>query len=105
MKKIIENIWFEFEEWAGGYDENDGNAIVHFELNDGTKWCAEFFTYQNLVSLSNKNKETGECLSGAYFYVDKPIFILKMNKELILSVLNEIIKTEPDLDDVFEKIE
>ena len=53
----IKNIWFEFEEWTGNYDENDENADVHFELDDGRKWCSEFFTYQNLISLSNKIKK------------------------------------------------
>lgn len=99
----IRNIWFEFEEWKDNYDENDENADVHFELDDGTKWCAEFFTYQNLISLSKKNQETGECLAGEYFYADKPIFISKMNKELISSVLNDIIKTAPDLEAVFTR--
>lgn len=100
----IRKLWFEFEEWADGYDRNDENADVHFELNDGTRWCASFFTYQNLLSQSRKNQATGECLSGQYFYADKPIFISEMNKELIVSVLNDIIRTETDLSCVFTEI-
>ena len=79
----IKNIWFEFEVWEDGYNEDDENSDVCFELSDGTKWCATFITFQNLLSLSKKNQKTGECLSGQYFYADKPIFISKMNKELI----------------------
>lgn len=100
----IKNIWFEFEEWADGYDEYDENSDVHFELSDETKWCAAFYTYQNLLSISKKNQATGECLAGQYFYADKPIFISKMNKELIISTLNDIIKSEKDLSCVFTRV-
>ena len=100
----IKKIWFEFEEWQNGYSELDENSDVHFELDDGSKWCAEFFTFQNLISISNKNQNTGEYLGGQYFYSDKPIFISKMNKEVIISVLNDIICNESDLSAVFTKI-
>lgn len=101
----IRNIWFEFEMWEDGFDEYDENSDVHFELSDGTKWCATFITYKNLLSLSKKNQVTGECLSGQYFYADKPIFISKMSKELIISVLGHIIQTEKDLTCAFTRIE
>ena len=101
----IKNIWFEFEEWQDGYDEDDENADVRFELSDGTKWCAQFVTYRNLISLSKKNQETGECLCGKYFYADKPIFVSKMSRELIISVINDIVRHESDLTCVFTRIE
>lgn len=101
----IKNIWFEFEVWADGYNENDENSDIYFELSDGTKWCATFITYQNLLSISKKNYTTGEYLSGQYFYADKPIFISKMSKELIISVLNHIIQTETDLTCAFTRID
>ncbi|MDE7364905.1 MAG: hypothetical protein K2N27_08525, partial [Ruminococcus sp.] len=61
-------------------------------------------TYQNLFNLSKKNQLTGEYRSGQYFYADKPIFISKMSKQLIISVLNDIIQTETDLSCAFTKI-
>lgn len=100
----IKNIWYEFEVWADGYDEYDENADVIFELNDGTKWCAMFFTYRNLLSLSKKNQATGELLSGKYFLADKPVFISEMKKDIIIAVINDIIKTEKDLSCVFTKV-
>ena len=101
---IIAKIWFEFDEWLDKYDEDDVNADVYFELTDGTKWCASLYTYQNIFSLSEKNCNTGENLSGKYFIADKPIFISAMNKELIISVLNDIIANETDLSSVFTKV-
>lgn len=100
----IKNIWYEFETWADGYDEYDENSDVVFELSDGTKWCATFFTYKNLLSISKKNQVTGEFLSGRYFLADKPVFISEMKKDTIISVLNDIIRTEKDLSRVFTRI-
>ena len=105
QERIITDIWYEFEQWSGGYDENDCNSDVVFELSDGSRWVATFYTYQNLNSIANKNKTTGECLCGEYFYADKPIFISKMKKEIIISVLNDIISHETDLSYVFGRIE
>ena len=101
---MITKIWFEFDEWTDKHDEDDENADVHFELADGSKWCASFYTYRNLFSLSEKNRNTGENLSGKYFIADKPIFISSINKELIISVLNDIIANETDLSSVFTKV-
>lgn len=101
----IKSIWFEFEEWEEMYDEMDENTDVHFELTDGTKWCATFFTYQNLLSISKKNQETGECLSGEYFYAHKPIFISKITRECILRVIENIIREEVDLEVIFIRLE
>lgn len=100
----IKSIWYEFEEWADGYDEHDTNSDVVFELSDGTKWCATFFTYQNLLSLSRKNHTTGEFLSGRYFLADKPVFISEMKKDIIISVIDDIIRTEKDLSCVFTEV-
>ena len=100
----ITKIWFEFDEWSNKYDEEDANSDVHFELTDGSKWCASLYTYRNIFSLSEKNRNTGESLSGKYFIADKSIFISSLNKELIISVINDIIANETDLSSVFTKI-
>lgn len=100
----IKSIWYEFEEWVDGYDEHDANSNVVFELSDGTKWCAAFFTYQNLLGLSRKNQSTGEFLSGKYFVAEKPVFISEMKKDVIISVIDDIIRTETDLSCVFTEV-
>ncbi|MDE7138780.1 MAG: hypothetical protein K2O29_10065, partial [Ruminococcus sp.] len=70
----------------------------------GTKWCATFFTYKNLLSISKENRVTGELLSGRYFLADKPVFISEMKKDTIIFVLKDIIRTERDLSSVFTRI-
>lgn len=105
VKKMkIKNIWFEFEEWNEKIDVYDSNSDVIFELSDGSKWCATFFTYKNLYNLAEKNRKTGECLSGQYFYADKPIFISEMKKETIISAIEDIINSNENISDVFTKI-
>jgi len=100
----IRNIWFEFDEWAEPFDERDVNADVHFDLPDGTRWCASFFTYQNILTLAAKNQQTGECLSGQYFYADKPIFIDRMRKDSIIAAICDILKEGTPPDNAFTKV-
>ena len=99
----IKSIWYEFDSWAGGYDESDENFDVRFELEDGTCWCATFYTYKNLISLSEKNKATGELLEGQYFCAGKPVFISRVDKELIEAVLEDILKDAADPEEYFTR--
>ena len=90
----ITSIWYEADEWAELFSENDDNMDVIFTLSDGTKWIASFFTYRNILSLARKNKETGECLNGLYFCAADMILIEKLTKDNIQRVLDEILKKE-----------
>jgi len=56
---LIKSIWIEAEEWENGWNEENSNTDVSFELSDGTEWGATFFTYKNILSLAEKNKKTG----------------------------------------------
>ncbi|MBQ9746243.1 MAG: hypothetical protein IJW21_05420 [Clostridia bacterium] len=101
MKKSDERklagIWFEFDEWCEGYSEDDENADVIFELSDGSRYCATFFTYKNLHTLAQRARATGENLFGTYFCAEKPVFIERMNKQTILAVIHDIMsKGETD---------
>ena len=91
-KTQITSIWYESDEWAEPYDENDSNMDVIFALSDGTKWIVTFFTYQNILSLSRKNKTTGECLKGLYFCATDMVLIETLTKDNVVNVLNEMIR-------------
>ncbi len=86
----ITSIWYEFEEWTS-YNESDENSDVIFELDNGSKWVVSFFTYQNVLTLRDKNKQTGESLNGRYFSSTDMVLIEKMNKSLIIEVITEMI--------------
>lgn len=98
------DIWFEFEEWAEGFNEKDENTDVIFQLSDGALYCGTFFTYENLFSQARKNRATGEFLFGKYFCVDKPVFIEKIGKHEIISVINDLI-AKGEIDTAFTRID
>ena len=87
----IEKIWYEFLETQDSVDRFDCNSDVIFELNDGSKWAATFFTYQNIETLRKKNQLSGECLNGTYFCAADMILISEMSEEIIKSVLQELL--------------
>ena len=100
----LADIMFEFDNWREGHDELDENADVIFKLSDGSTYCGTLFTYQNLLTLAKRNRVSGECLFGKYFYCDKPVFIEKMEKQTIISVIKDIIE-RGEVDLAFTRID
>lgn len=88
---MIKSIWYEFDNWSGPLDELDNNSDVIFELEDGSKWSASFFTYPNIKTLQKKNQTTEECLSGCYFCATDMILISDLRKETILNVIQHLL--------------
>ena len=89
----IKSIWFEFLESQDSIDRFDSNSDVVFELNDGSRWGATFFTYQNIETLRKKNQQSGECLNGSYFCAEAMILVSEMSKEVIGAVLQEMLSS------------
>ena len=90
-ENAITNIWFEFTIAHGPIDRYDCNSDVIFELNDGSKWAATFFTYKNIDTLRKKNQLSGECLNGTYFCATGMILVSEMSEEVIRAVLQEML--------------
>ena len=89
MKETVSNIWIEAEEWAPGqWTPDDDNTDVVVTLSDGSKWVASFFSYKNICSLSKNNRETGECLSGKYFWASDMILADEVSRERIEEILD-----------------
>jgi len=92
MKGMEYSIWIEAEEWAeGNWNIYDGNtdAIVAFE--DGSRWAGSFFTYKNIQTLADKNKQTGECLQGRYFWGSDMILVDECSRHRIEEVIEYLI--------------
>ena len=89
----IKSIWFEFLESQDSIDRFDSNSDVVFELNDGSRWGATFFTYQNIETLRKKNQRSGECLNGSYFCAEAMILVSEMSEEVIGAVLQEMLSS------------
>lgn len=93
QERAIKSIWFEFLESQDSIDRFDSNSDVVFELNDGSRWGATFFTYQNIETLRKKNQQSGECLNGSYFCAEAMILVSEMSKEVIGAVLQEMLSS------------
>jgi hypothetical protein len=104
-RNYIKEIWLEAEQWADGeWDLHDGNSDVIVTFENSEKWVASFFTYRNVHSLVEKNKLSGECLSGAYFWATDMILVDELSRSRIESVINELIR-EGQFETAFDKIE
>ena len=102
----IKDIWIETEEKStiqGGVTKVNDNSDVIVTFENGDKYIASFFTYDNIEWLRQKNKKTGECLNGKYFFATDLILIDKLNREEILKVINHLIK-EDEFTTCFDKI-
>jgi len=87
-------IEIDAELWAPGeWNPLDDNTDVEVRFADGSLWSASFFTYKNLLTLENKNRATGECLSGQYFWSTRMILIDEVSRKRIEQVVAELIRT------------
>lgn len=106
MKKDDQSytIWIEAEEWVSGeWIPEDANTDVMVTWADGSRWVASFFSYKNIQTLTQKNKRTGECLSGAYFWSSDMLLIEKVSRQRIEEVIDYLIK-ENEFETVFTQL-
>lgn len=102
----IKSVWIGSEEKEaiqGAKAELNDNSDVIVTFENGEKYIATFFTYKNIEWLKKKNKKTGECLNGKYFFATDLILIDRLNREEILKVINDLINQE-EFTAAFEKI-
>jgi hypothetical protein len=115
VKKRRKHIWIEAEEWAEGeWNIEDVNLDVIVTLSDRSKWIASFFTYKNIQTLREKNRLTGECMLGAYYWASDMVLIDTASRERILEVIDYLLENdefvsiftrypdvEPEEDDIY----
>ncbi len=98
------NVWIEAEEWAvGEWDIHNGNTDVIVEFDNKKRWVASFFTYSNISELVEKNKITGECLNGKYFWASDMILVNEVSRERIQEVIQFLIN-EGEFESIFKII-
>ncbi len=106
MKKDDQSylIWIEAEEWASGsWTPDNANTDVIVTWADGSRWVASFFSYKNIQTLTQKNKRTGECLSGAYFWSSNMFLIDEVSRQRIEEVIAQLLK-ENDFEAIFTQL-
>ena len=96
------SIWIEAEEWADGeWDIHNDNTDVVVEFDNKERWVASFFTYSGISKLVEKNKITGECLNGKYFWVSEMILVDEVSKERIQEII-ELFIDEGKFESIFK---
>jgi len=86
------SIWIEAEQWAPGeWTPSDDNTDVIVTFENGARWVATFFSYQNILSLASKNRGTGECLDGKYFVATDMILVDEVTRHRIEEVVADMI--------------
>ncbi len=91
MGCAMKEIWIEAEEWESDYDIFDENTDVIVKFEDDTEWVASFITYKNILSLRDKNKVTGECLNGKYFWSSDMLLIEDISRKTITNVVTQLL--------------
>ena len=95
MDKTIKTIWIESEEKGpinGGQLHTDDNSDVIVTFSDDKKYVATFFTYDNVKTLTEKNKKTGELLGGKYVWASDMILVDRLDRDTIEKVIHDLIK-------------
>jgi hypothetical protein len=103
MESSQYSIWIEAEEWAvGEWNKYDANTDVIVTFKDGARWIASFFTYKNIQTLAEKNRQTGECLRGKYFWGSDMLLVDECSRNRIEEVIGHLI-IQGDFELIFDK--
>jgi hypothetical protein len=91
---LNKHIWIEAEQWAEGWDIEDVNTDVIVTFPDRSVWIVTFFTYKNIQTFTEENKQTGECMNGAYFWSSDMALIDFASRERIVEVINYLLEND-----------
>lgn len=72
-------------------DDDNVDVFVHFE--NGEQYFASFFTLKNIERLNRKNRESGECSYGLYFWSSDMIIIEEITTENIRKSVEDFLET------------
>jgi len=102
-KPLNYSIWIEAEQWAPGeWNPADDNSDVIVSFEDGGSWVATFFSYRNIQSLAEKNRATGECLDGKYFWATDMLLVDEVSRTRIEEVIEHLMN-EGEFEQVFSR--
>lgn len=74
-------------------DEEDDNVDVKVYFDDGRTYTATIFTLKNIQSIFEKYEDTGECLSGLYFWTFDMLIVKKLTIEVIERMIADLIES------------
>ncbi len=74
-------------------DPEDCNIDVVVRFADGEQRTATFFTLKNVASLMRNYAETGECMSGRYFWAVDMILVQRLTPEVVRATVEEMVRS------------
>jgi hypothetical protein len=102
--RTISNLWLEAEQWAPGeWIPADGNTDVIVTFDDASRWVATFFSYDNIQTLTEKNRRTVEDLAGAYFWASDMILVDNISCPRIEEAVRHLIQ-EGEFETIFTRL-
>jgi hypothetical protein len=97
-------VWIEAEQRIPGtWTPEDANTDVLVTFADGSRWFATFFNYANIRTLTDRYKQSGECLAGAYFWATDMLLIEEITRTHIEAVIADLLQSS-DFDHVFAAV-
>jgi hypothetical protein len=88
----ISRIDIDFETGDDEIDADNHNGDVMVHLGDGRRLAATVFTRANIAEIMQRSKQTGESLSGLYFYCTDMLIIEKYTRPGIEAAIADIVK-------------
>jgi hypothetical protein len=77
----------------GNLDADDDNVDVFVYFADGRKYFATFFTVSNIRSIMRKDRGTGECAGGLYFWASNMIVVERLDRETIERAVSDLMRS------------
>ena len=73
------------------WDNQDDNVDVEIIVHSSTCYSATFFTVKNITSLFDKNRITGECVSGTYLWAANMILVKDLEIDTIRVTISDLL--------------
>ena len=74
------------------HKKND-NVDIEIRLEGGQLYSATLFSIENIATIMTNYQETGECLSGAYFWASDMIIVTNFEVETINNIVKELVES------------
>lgn len=101
MKTIYQNEKFSLVTHHQIPNEDITHQNIDFWIKtDGKAYLGSATTTENIQSIMEKNKQTGECASGAYHWQTNVIILNQFTVECLVLAVTDIIEDE-ELDSIF----
>lgn len=102
-------IWIESEgselgQWPAYVNEYDCNSDVIVTFADRSRWVTTCVTYLNIMTLADKNRVTGENMSGAYVWVSNMLLVDQITRPRIEQVVAHLIE-EGSFETIFTRLQ